>query len=131
MEPVRTCHTARATWCVNFTSNLRDLISSKENFLVPYHPQRGSGLSVFRGMAVQSGRRFGSALSGLFRNVVLRVASTVGKSLVRKGLKTASGVLSGVAEGNGLKRDLMDEIQTTHFSTPTSLQKATQNCKGE
>ena len=104
MEPVKTCHTARETWCINFTSNLRDLISSKENFLVPYHPQRGSGLSVFRRMAVQSARGFGSAFSGLFRNVVLPVASAVGKSLARKGLKTASGVLTGVAEGKGLKR---------------------------
>ena len=95
MEPVRTCHTAPASWCVNFTLNLRDLISCKERILVPYRPQRGSSLPVFRGMAVRSGRGFGSALSGLFRNVVLPVASTVEKSLVRKGLKTASGVLSG------------------------------------
>ena len=113
MKPVRTCHTARATWCVNFTSNLRDLTSCKENMLVPYRPQRSSGLPVFRGMTVQSRRGFGSALSGLFRNVVFLVASTVGMSLVRKRLKTASRVLSGLAEGKRLKRALLDETQTT------------------
>ena len=69
---------------------------------------------MFRGIgAVQSGMGFSSAISGLFRNVDLPVASTVGKSFVRKGLKTASGVLSGVAGGKGLKRALVDEIQTT------------------
>ena len=68
---------------------------------------------MFCGTAVQSGRGFGSVLLGLSRNVVLPVASTVGQSLVRKGLKTASGVLSGVAEGKGLKRALMNATETT------------------
>ena len=66
---------------------------------------------------MQSGRRFGSAVSGFLRNVVLPVASTVGKSLVRKGMKTASGVLSGVAEGKGLKRAFMEELQAPSVVT--------------
>ena len=82
-----------------------------KKLLVPYRPQRGSGLPVFRGMAVQSERFRGMAVqSGLIRNVVLPGASTVGKSFVRKGLKTASGVLNGVAEDY---RAFMDEILTT------------------
>ena len=66
---------------------------------------------------MQSGRGFGSAVSGFLRNVVLPVASTVGKSLVRKGMKTASGVLSGVAEGKGLKRAFMEELQAPSVVT--------------
>ena len=82
--------------------------------LVPYHPQRGAGLPVFHGMAVQSGRGFGSALSGFMRNVILPVAKTVGKSLAQKGLKTASGVLGGVAHGKGFKQALFDELSSTN-----------------
>ena len=86
--------------------------------LVPYHPQRGAGLPVFQGMAVQSGRGFGSALSGFMRNVILPAAKTVGKSLAQKGLKTASGVLGGVVEGKGFKQALFDELSSPKITSP-------------
>lgn len=75
--------------------------------LVPY--QRG-GYPVFVGRAYQRGRGFGSVMSSVFRNLVVPAAKSVGKSLLRTGLKSASNVMRGVAEGKNVKQAFMDEV---------------------
>ena len=50
-------------------------------------------------MAMQRGRGFGNILGSLFRSVIVPAAKSVGKSLVRSGLRKASNVMRGVADG--------------------------------
>ena len=80
--------------------------------LVTY--QRGRGFPVYRGglpyMGMQRGRGFGSVLGSLFRNFVVPAAKSVGKSLVRTGLKKASNVMRGVAQGQSIKKAVSKEL---------------------
>lgn len=85
--------------------------------LVPYS-QRG-GFPIFAGRAYQRGRGFGSIMSSVFRNLIVPAAKNVGKSLLRTGLKKASNVMRGVAEGKNIKQAMIDQI-------PKSLVAATQ-----
>lgn len=75
--------------------------------LVPY--QRG-GYPVYVGRAYQRGRGFGSVMSSLFRNLVVPAAKSVGKSLLRTGLKKASNVMRGVADGKNIRQAVMEEV---------------------
>lgn len=50
-------------------------------------------------MGMQRGRGFGNILGSLFRSVIVPAAKSVGKSLVRTGLRKASNVMRGVADG--------------------------------
>ena len=75
--------------------------------LVPY--QRG-GYPIFSGRAYQKGRGFGSVMSSLFRNLVVPAAKSVGKSLLRTGLKKASNVMRGVADGQNIRQAVMHEV---------------------
>jgi len=75
--------------------------------LVPY--QRG-GYPVFVGRAYQKGRGFGSIMSSVFRNLVVPAAKSVGKNLLKTGLRKASNVMRGVADGKNVKEAMFDEV---------------------
>ena len=80
--------------------------------LVPY--QRGRGFPVYRGgppyLGIQRGRGFGSVLGSIFRNVVVPTAKTVGKSLLKTGLRKASNVMRGVADGQNIGEAMAEEF---------------------
>ena len=61
-------------------------------------------------MGMQRGRGFGSVLGSIFRNVVVPAAKTVGKSLLRTGLKKASNVMRGVADGQHIGEAMVQEF---------------------
>ena len=75
--------------------------------LVPY---QSGGYPVFAGRAYQRGRGFGSVMSSLFRNLVVPAAKSVGKSILRTGLRKASNVMRGVADGKNIKQAVMQEV---------------------
>ena len=61
-------------------------------------------------MGMQRGRGFGSVLGSIFRNVVVPTAKSVGKSLLKTGLRKASNVMRGVAEGQNVGEALAEEF---------------------
>ena len=61
-------------------------------------------------MGVQRGAGFGSILGSIFRNVVVPTAKSVGKSLLKTGLKKASNVMRGVAEGQNVGDAMIQEF---------------------
>lgn len=76
--------------------------------LVPY---QSGGFPVFVGSSLpQHGRGFGSVMSSLFRNLVVPAAKSVGKSLLRTGLRKSSNIMRGVADGKNIKQAVMEEI---------------------
>lgn len=87
--------------------------------LVPYQRGRGS-FPVYRGgppyMGFQRGRGFGSVLGSIFRNVVVPTAKTVGKSLLKTGLRKASNVMRGVADGQNIGEAMVQELIPTQQS---------------
>ena len=61
-------------------------------------------------MGMQRGRGFGSVLGSIFRNVVVPTAKSVGKTLLKTGLRKASNVMRGVADGQNIGEAVAQEF---------------------
>lgn len=77
--------------------------------IVPYHGQSVGGTNPIY-ITPMRGSGFGNTMSAVFRNLIVPTAKTVGKSLLKTGLKKTSGVLSGIADGKRVKDAVLDEL---------------------
>ena len=77
--------------------------------LIHYKHQTG-GFPVFSGKAYQSGRGFGSVMSSMFRNFIVPMAKTAGKSLLRTGLRKTANIMNEVAAGQTVGNAIKTEV---------------------
>lgn len=79
--------------------------------------QYGGQIPVFRGYPVQSGRGFGSLLSGLMKaivpiakSVIVPAAKSAGKGLLRHGARHAAKALKSVSRGQSIKKAVSQQV---------------------
>lgn len=70
----------------------------------------GGGLPYYKGPPYMRGHGLGGLLSGVLRSTIVPMLKSTGKTLLREGLKTGTGILSDAIEGKSIKSSASERL---------------------
>ena len=70
----------------------------------------GGGLPYYKGPPYMRGHGLGGILSGVLRSTIVPMLKSTGKTLLREGLKTGTGILSDAIEGKSIKSSASERL---------------------
>ena len=89
--------------------------------------QRGYGMAIYRGNALQRGHGLGGLFKGLFRTaapIIRRTGKKILKSVGQRALKAGANVLSDIAEYRASPKEALKSRVKEIFVPPNTINKS-------